>query len=183
MMFDPSAYIPQEELAELLNSISISLGAGGNSFLLGIAAYVLLAMGLYTIANRRAIHHPWMAWVPVLNVWILGSVADQYRYVTKGQVRNSRKALIVLEILKLLAAIGVYYLVNTILSVITQFCGTLGTIFIGAGLGSMLVNATLHQGCGIVALAMLIFTVMIATFTATIHFITQGMLERKLNLA
>lgn len=85
--------------------------------------------------------------------------------------------------LKLLAAIGVYYLVNTILSVITQFCGTLGTIFIGAGLGSMLVNATLHQGCGIVALAMLIFTVMIATFTATIHFITQGMLERKLNLA
>ena len=107
MTFDPSAYIPQGDISELLNSISISLGAGGNSFLLGIAAYVLLAMGLYAIAKRRAIHHPWMAWVPGLNVWILGSIADQYRYVTKGQVRNSRKALIVLEILKFLAVIAV----------------------------------------------------------------------------
>lgn len=106
MMFDPSAYIPQAELNELLSNISVSLRAGGNSFLLGIAAYVLLAIGLYAIAKRRGIHHPWMAWVPVLNVWILGSIADQYRYVTKGQVRNSRKALIALEILKFLAAIA-----------------------------------------------------------------------------
>ena len=106
MMFDPSAYIPQAELNELLSNISVSLRAGGNSFLLGTAAYVLLAIGLYAIAKRRGIHHPWMAWVPVLNVWILGSIADQYRYVTKGQVRNSRKALIALEILKFLAAIA-----------------------------------------------------------------------------
>ena len=106
MTFDPSAYIPQAELNELLSNISVSLRAGGNSFLLGTAAYVLLAIGLYAIAKRRGIHHPWMAWVPVLNVWILGSIADQYRYVTKGQVRNSRKALIALEILKFLAAIA-----------------------------------------------------------------------------
>lgn len=85
--------------------------------------------------------------------------------------------------LKLLAAIGVYYLVNTVLSGVTQICGTLGTLFIGAGLDVLLSDATVHQGCGVIALALLIFTVMMATFTATIHFITQGMLERKLNLA
>ena len=55
MMFDPSAYIPQAELNELLSNISVSLRAGGNSFLLGIAAYVLLAIGLYAIAKRSVI--------------------------------------------------------------------------------------------------------------------------------
>lgn len=107
MMFDPSMMIPQEDLAELLSSASISLRFGGNSFLLGIAAYVLLSLGLYSIAKRRGIHNPWMAWVPVLNAWILGSIADQYRYVTKGQVCNRRKALIVLEILRMVATIAV----------------------------------------------------------------------------
>ncbi len=85
--------------------------------------------------------------------------------------------------LKLLAAIGVYYLVNTVLSGVTQICGTLGTIFIAAGLEVLLSGATVNQCCGVVALALLIFTVMMVTFTATIHFITQGMLERRLNLA
>ena len=60
MTFDPSAYIPQAELNELLSNIAVSLRAGGNSFPLGIAAYILLAIGLYAIAKRRGIHHPWM---------------------------------------------------------------------------------------------------------------------------
>ena len=72
----------------------------------GIASYVMTSLSVYTIAKRRNITKPWLAWVPVANVWTLGSLSDQYRYVTKGQVRNSRKALIVLEILKFLAAIA-----------------------------------------------------------------------------
>lgn len=63
-----------------------------------IFVYILQALGFYTIANRRGIHHPWMAWLPVANMWILGSIADQYRYVAKGQVKSRRKTLVGLMI-------------------------------------------------------------------------------------
>lgn len=59
-----------------------------------IMVYIFHALGLYTIANRRGIHHPWLAWLPVGDVWILGSIADQYRYVAKGQVKSRRKTLV-----------------------------------------------------------------------------------------
>ena len=63
-------------------------------FGISIAAYVLQSLGYYTIAQRRGIKHPWMAWVPLLNLWILGSISDQYRYVARGQIRNRRKVLL-----------------------------------------------------------------------------------------
>lgn len=65
---------------------------------LGIAIYILNSLGLYTIAQRRGIKNPWMAWLPVTNMWILGSIADQYRYVACGQIRNRRKVLLGLMI-------------------------------------------------------------------------------------
>ena len=66
---------------------------------LSIAAYVLTGLALYTLAKRRGIQKAWLSWVPVLNCWILGSLSDQYRYVVKGEVKNKRKALLILNII------------------------------------------------------------------------------------
>lgn len=63
-----------------------------------IVMYVLHGVGMYTIAQRRGIHRPWLSWVPVANMWILGSISDQYQYVTKGKVRSRRKLLLGLTI-------------------------------------------------------------------------------------
>ena len=78
----------------------------------GIAAYVLRALGLYTIAKRRGINHPWMGWVPVLDLWVLGCISDQYQYVVKGKDKNKRKWLLGLNI-----ALAVVYIVFFV------FCG------------------------------------------------------------
>lgn len=67
-----------------------------------LAMYVLKSVGLYTIARRRGLKNPWMAWVPVLNDWLLGSISDQYRYVVKGQIRNRRIVLLMLVIVSTL---------------------------------------------------------------------------------
>ena len=67
--------------------------------LMGIAAYVLTALALYTIAKRRGLNHPWLAWIPVANAWILGSLSDQYRYVVRGENKSKRKVLLTLSIL------------------------------------------------------------------------------------
>ena len=84
-----------------------------------IAAYVLSALALYTMAKRRGINHPWLSWVPVLNVWILGSLSDQYRYVVKGQYKSKRKALIILNIISMvlvtiIACLGIVIAVEVV---------------------------------------------------------------------
>ena len=79
-------------LKEGLSSLSFATNG------LGIVVYVLQALALYTIAQRRGIKKAWLAWIPLVNVWILGSLSDQYQYVVKRQVKNKRKILLGLNI-------------------------------------------------------------------------------------
>lgn len=72
---------------------------------LSIAGYVLSALALYTLANRRGIRNAWLSWVPLVNCWIIGCLSDQYRYVVKGEVKNKRKALLALNIISVVLGI------------------------------------------------------------------------------
>lgn len=76
------------------------------SFTFSIVCYVFQSIGLYTIADRRGIRHAWLAWLPVGNLWLLGSISDQYQYIAKGKIRNRRKVMLGLNI----AVVGLYLL-------------------------------------------------------------------------
>ena len=100
-------------LEEIVDSgVLVGLVSGTPSFLLSVAAYVLTALGLYALASRRGIRNPWMAWIPVLNVWLLGSLSDQYRYVVKGQEKNKRKTLLILNLINLVLGLVVLALLT-----------------------------------------------------------------------
>ena len=71
----------------------------GTPMLLSIASYVLTALALYTIARRRGLKNPWLAWIPVADSWLLGSLSDQYRYVVHGENKSKRKILLIFRIL------------------------------------------------------------------------------------
>jgi len=86
----------EEELLMLLPGLISGVPTG----LFGIAAYVLTALAIYTISRRRGLHKPWLAWIPVVNCWLLGSLSDQYQYVVKGENKSKRKWLVILNILK-----------------------------------------------------------------------------------
>ncbi len=90
-------------------------------FVFGLAMlqYVLMSLGTYTIAKRRGIHKPWLAWIPIGESWILGSISDQYQYVVKGRVKNKRKSLLVLQIV--LSAILVAFFVAYIGVIVNTF--------------------------------------------------------------
>lgn len=91
-----------EVLSELEDAtFSLNFATSG----LGVLVYVLQALALYTIAKRRGINKPWLAWIPLVNVWILGSISDQYQYVVKRQVKNKRKALLGLNIAVVVIAV------------------------------------------------------------------------------
>ena len=94
---------------EMLEQLGTAFTAGDAIFQLGrfalmIAAYVLRSIGLYAIAKRRGISNPWLAWIPVAWVWILGSISDQFRYVTKAQVKNKRTTLLVMNLIQTVAS-------------------------------------------------------------------------------
>lgn len=70
----------------------------GVILLCGVGLYVLQSLGLYTLAQRRGIKKSWMAWVPVLSLWTVGSLSDQYQYLVKHRFRSRRKVLLGLAI-------------------------------------------------------------------------------------
>ena len=73
---------------------------------ISVVAYVFQSVSMYSIANRRGIKNPWLSWVPLGNLWMLGCISDQYRYVAKGQVKNKRKSLLILGIVMSVVAVA-----------------------------------------------------------------------------
>lgn len=91
---------------EALESVSASMGvlSSVGSFV-SLVIYVLGAMGLYTIAKRRGLKNPWLAWIPVGFEWLLGSVSDQYQYLVKERNTSRRKLLLCISLINLVMGI------------------------------------------------------------------------------
>ena len=89
-------YYFDEEVLMLIPGLISGIPTG----LFSIAAYILTAIALYTISRRRGLANAWLAWIPVANAWLLGSLSDQYQYVVKGQDKTKRKWLLILNVLK-----------------------------------------------------------------------------------
>ena len=101
----PDTYVYEEEMFSAMMDASMA-GAFMFAFMLillfslacTVVCYVFQSLGMHTIGNRRKIQHSWLVWVPFGNMWILGSISDQYQYLVKGKVKNRRKTLLGLNI-------------------------------------------------------------------------------------
>ena len=129
----------------------------------GIAAYVLRALGIYSIAKRRGINHPWMSWVPVLDLWVLGCVSDQYQYVVKGKVKNKRKWLLGLNIV-----LAVIYIVFFVLCGVA-IAGAIGGMTSGMGedhLAASLMGPVMSMLAALIPLVGIAIAVMVIRYVA-----------------
>lgn len=45
-------------------------------FAVGIALYVLMGLGLMTMAKNKGIENAWLAFIPVGNMWIIGQIIE-----------------------------------------------------------------------------------------------------------
>jgi hypothetical protein len=50
--------------------------------IIGIGIYVLISLGLLTLATNANIENPWLAWVPFGNLYILGKLLPELRIST-----------------------------------------------------------------------------------------------------
>lgn len=115
-------YFFEEELMMLIPGLLSSIPTG----LFSIATYILTSLALYAIASRRGLRKPWLAWIPVVNCWLLGSISDQYQYVVKGENKSKRKWLLALSLLKAVLTLTVVILVAVVAT---------SAIFRGPGFG------------------------------------------------
>lgn len=75
-------------------------------FLFGLfflPGYILTGISLYSLAYRRGIARPWLAWLPGMRLYILGCISDQYQAIVRGKQKNKRTILLVLVFLLLIA--------------------------------------------------------------------------------
>lgn len=83
-----------EQLLMMLGGIFLI--AGLITVAVAIVAYVFQSIGLYTLAKRRGIKRPWLAWIPVGDYWIIGSISDDVRLRNKSELNHRRVWLAVL---------------------------------------------------------------------------------------
>lgn len=84
-------FFPTRIIAQIVTLI-LPMTWGG---LTRILLYILSALALYTMAASRGIRGAWLAWVPIANIWVLGSLSDQYRYVVRGKSTGRRILLVI----------------------------------------------------------------------------------------
>lgn len=132
-------YEAMGEVVEILGAVMMGVFALVSVVLL--VFYILRSLALYTIARRRGLNNPWLAWIPVGKEWILGSVSDQYQYVTMGKIQNRRKILLGLG----LASFGMS-VVSSVISMthtVAVMTESFGVYTGSAGMGDLLVPAAL----------------------------------------
>ena len=91
--------IPIDGLDQILYiDPSVSILISVISSLVSLTVYLITAGTLYTIAQRREIDKPWLAWVPVGQMYLLGTISDHYQLTAKFTTTNNRKTLLWLQI-------------------------------------------------------------------------------------
>ena len=84
---------------------------------------------------------------------------------------------------KVLAAIGIYYLINMGVSFAVSFVGGIGVALVANGFSYKMSVSPVNQNCVIVALLLAIVCAIVAAVVCIFQCATIGKLERKLNLS
>ena len=69
------------------------------SWTVSLVFFVLGAWGLYTLAKRRGIQKAWLAWIPIADLYVLGSISNQFRKSFPFRKTVFRFALVLLAVL------------------------------------------------------------------------------------
>ena len=90
-MFD---YLTELGLPEEVVSFFFTffIGAIAVSAVIGIANYLLESISVYKMAKSAEVKNPWLAFVPVANDWVFGTLAEKYK--KKNGTKSARFGII-----------------------------------------------------------------------------------------
>ena len=111
--------------------------------LLSVGIYIVASLSMHAMAKGRFIEKAWLAWIPVGNLWILGSIADHYHLCACGRVKSRRKVLmatcIAMVVIYVASMILGFSMVKALLPVIDLATGKIIGNWMGA-IGSHLIG-------------------------------------------
>ena len=90
-MFD---YLTELGLPEEVVSFFFTffIGVFAVSAVIGIAIYLLESISVYKMAKSAEVKNPWLAFVPVANDWVFGTLAEKYK--KKNGTKSARFGII-----------------------------------------------------------------------------------------
>ena len=107
-----SELLKTERMKEHRTLLWILFIAGCVSLLVAIALYVLRAISVYTMAKSADLATPWMAFVPILNVYTFGVLAEKLEMPDgKKSMKYGGSLLFINLIKRILAALAVLLVV------------------------------------------------------------------------
>ena len=68
---------PNESFDLLSSGLSM-----GFSFFFGLAFYIYMALAVMTIAQKTKTKHPWLAWIPIVNIFYVFHVGGKSAWYT-----------------------------------------------------------------------------------------------------
>lgn len=75
------------------------------SFIIGAALYIVQAMAVYNIAAERGLGREWFAFIPVLNVYLLGKIADDIKGCDKKRTSYRFILLFAVSVITVMAIV------------------------------------------------------------------------------
>lgn len=101
----PLDKLTEDGIAAIGIAVAVSMGVG---LILFLCCHIFRSMGLYSIAKRRGLKNPWLAWIPVGAMWTLGEISDQYQSMTRNKKTNRKVSLLILGILTAVLSAAVF---------------------------------------------------------------------------
>ncbi len=114
-----------------------------------IASYVMQALGLHRIAKTAGVSNPWLSWLPIGRVWILGTIADSFDRA-RGLNRRWRTALLVSSLLVVIFFV-LFYVALIAVSIVTALAT--GLIGFTTSVGEITVFSVMFVGVVALTLA------------------------------
>ena len=107
-----SELLQTEKMEQYRSMIWIMLGTSAISCLIMLALYILRAVSVYTMAKSADIAAPWMAFIPILNIYTFGVIAE--KFVKEDHARRTKFGGLLLSlnlIKRILSAMAIFILV------------------------------------------------------------------------
>lgn len=101
--------------------ITVFIGAIAVSAVIGIAIYLLESISVYKMAKSAEIKNPWLAFIPVADSWVFGTLAEKYK--NKNGNKSARFGIIlpVLEGIVLIESVALTIFTVISISKITGY--------------------------------------------------------------
>ena len=98
-----------------------------------VAFYAFYSIVLYQLAKKKDVAHPWMAWIPYLNNYIIGEIAGPMHVLGRFELRNTGlwlflSPIVVAGVSQVLENYSSIPLIGGVFSVLSGIVGALGSI-------------------------------------------------------